>query len=123
MTETKTENRGVNEKDEETYRMFRECVNLSASELERHLATDESKAVGQKTDEGEESTGHQSGRKIVQILHKKKDELSEGDYQHMGRVVSYVKRHSAQRPDDPTPDSAWVLSLKNWGHDPLKGGS
>lgn len=108
------------EKREETYQMFRECVNLTASDLEKHLATDESKAVGERPDEGEESTGHESGRKIVHILRKHKADLTEDDYTQMGRVISYVKRHCAQRPRDPEPESAWVLSLKNWGHDPLK---
>jgi hypothetical protein len=43
---------------------FGEAVNMTAKELERWLATDESKAAGQKSDGGE-STGHESGRRTT----------------------------------------------------------
>lgn len=59
------------------------------------------------------------GRRIVSILEKKVDELSDADYQHMRKVIGYVARHSKQRPKDPE-DSRWRHSLMNWGHDPLK---
>ena len=52
--------------DQETYKEFHEAVNMTASQLEKWLATDESKRVGQKN--GGESVGHDSGRKIVKIL-------------------------------------------------------
>ncbi|CAL9551512.1 hypothetical protein SUDANB95_04408 [Actinosynnema sp. ALI-1.44] len=97
---------------------FSEAVNLTAAELEDWLGTDESRAVGQK-DGGGESTGHASGRRIVQLLRTKKDDLSDDDYTHMRKVVGYVHRHLAQRPND-VEDSAWRYSLMNWGHDPLK---
>ncbi|GAA0207319.1 DUF3140 domain-containing protein [Saccharothrix mutabilis subsp. mutabilis] len=97
---------------------FSEAVNLTASELEDWLGTDESRAVGQK-DGGDESTGHASGRRIVRLLRTKKDDLSDDDYAHMRKVVGYVHRHLAQRPKD-VEDSAWRYSLMNWGHDPLK---
>ncbi len=50
-------------------REFDDRVNMTAKELERWLKTDDSKDVGQKN--GGESTGHQSGRRIVKILEKK----------------------------------------------------
>lgn len=79
-----------------------------------------SKAVG-FTNEGEtESVGHQSGKKIIHILHTKPASLSEEDYEHMRKVVAYVKRHSAQRPSGNVADTRWRYSLMNWGHDPLK---
>ena len=39
----------------------------------------------------------------------------------MKKVVSYVHRHSAQKPSGDIEHSRWRLSLMNWGHDPLKG--
>ncbi len=98
---------------------FREAVNMSAKELEDWLQTDESKGVGQK-DGGGESKGHESGRKIVEILQKEEDDITEDDVDHMRRVVSYVHRHQAQKPQGDVEDSSWRYSLLNWGHDPLK---
>ena len=72
---------------------FDEAVNMSASELQRWLDTDESQAVGQKSGGSGESTGHESGRRIVELLHTKKGDLTDDDYAHMKKVTGYVKRH------------------------------
>jgi hypothetical protein len=102
-----------------TRREFRDAVNMTPSELETWLGTDESKAVGQK-EGGGESVGHGSGRRIVTLLRTKQDDLSDGDLAHMRKVVGYVHRHMAQRPSGDVRDTAWRHSLLNWGHDPLK---
>ncbi|MBW4697800.1 MAG: DUF3140 domain-containing protein [Aphanocapsa lilacina HA4352-LM1] len=97
---------------------FQQVVNMSSKEIERWLATKESQSVGQKQDENG-SIGHQSGKKIIQILDKKKSDYTDNDMQHMQRVVSYVRRHSAQKPEGDIEHSRWRYSLMNWGHDPL----
>jgi hypothetical protein len=105
----------------EIRRDFERLVNMTAKQLRGWLDTDESKAVGQK--DGGESVGHASGRRIVAILDKRKDELTAGDLGHMKKVVGYINRHLAQRPDRPKSEiegSAWAGSLRNWGHDPLE---
>lgn len=104
-----------------TLRDFEDAVNMTPKQLEDWLGTDESKAVGQK-DGGGESVGHESGRRIVEIQRKKKGDYTDGDYEHMAKVVGYVHRHLAQRPRS-TADvetSRWRYSLMNWGHDPLE---
>ena len=68
---------------------------------------------------GGESVGHESGRKIINLLRRKRGDLSEGDYKHMRKVVGYVRRHMAQRPSGNVRDTKWRWSLMNWGHDPL----
>ena len=100
---------------------FTRAVNMSVAELEDWLRTQESLSVGWKGADGKarESVGHASGRRIVAILGKGADELDEGDYAHMRKVVGYVRRHSAQRPEN-IYTSRWRYSLMNWGHDPLK---
>ncbi|QKV81040.1 DUF3140 domain-containing protein [Amycolatopsis sp. Hca4] len=103
--------------DEETRREFGDSVNMTAKQLDDWLKTDESKAAGQHKDS--ESIGHQSGRRIVEILHKKKDDLTGDDLAHMRKVVGYVHRHLAQRPSGDVKDTTWRHSLMNWGHDPL----
>ncbi len=106
-------------KRQETYSDFYDCVNMQPKELEEWLETDNSKSVGDSDDDGE-STGHKSGRRIVEIKRTNKDDLSDSQYDHMGKVVGYIHRHLAQRPDGDVKDTDWRYSLMNWGHDPLK---
>lgn len=98
---------------------WQDAVNMTAGELDKFLDSDESRSVGDKKSGGE-STGHKSGRRIVELLHKKKSDLSQDDAAHMRKVVGYVHRHLAQRPGGDVTDSAWRYSLMNWGHDPEK---
>ena len=94
-------------------------VNLRPAALERWLTTDESRSVGVSADGGE-STGHRSGREIVKILRAGRDDLSEAQWDHVAKVVGYIKRHKAQGgPEDDVAHSRWRYSLMNWGHDPL----
>ena len=38
----------------------------------------------------------------------------------MKKVIGYVHRHAAQRPQRDVAQTRWRFSLMNWGHDPLK---
>ena len=105
--------------DDQVIQEFDEAVNMTRKELEEWLKTDESKSVGQ-SDGGSESKGHESGRKILQILDKNKTDYSSDDIDHMRRVVSYVHRHQSQKPEGDVKNSNWRPSLRNWGYDPLK---
>jgi hypothetical protein len=109
----------VSKSDEQVIEEFDEAVNMSRKELEDWLETEESKEVGQK-DGDSESKGHESGRKILEVLEKDESDYTEDDIDHMRRVVSYVHRHQAQKPKGNIEDSNWRYSLMNWGHDPLK---
>lgn len=106
------------DKKDEVYSDFYDCVNMQPKELEDWLETEESKSVGDS--DGGESTGHKSGRRIVEIKNTKKAELTDSQYEHMQKVVGYVHRHNAQKPSGDIEDSDWRYSLMNWGHDPLK---
>ena len=100
---------------------FEAAVNMTAAELKAWLKTPESRKVGWKGADGNrsESVGHASGRRIVDILGTAAAELTDADYAHMRKVVGYVARHGAQRPDN-IYTSRWRYSLMNWGHDPAK---
>ena len=104
---------------QEVYGDFQDAVNMAPKELEDWLDTEESKSVGQK-DGGGESTGHASGRRIVEIKRTNKADLTDSQYEHMQKVVGYVHRHKAQGPDGDVENSDWRYSLMNWGHDPKK---
>ncbi|KAI1824506.1 hypothetical protein F4861DRAFT_538965 [Xylaria intraflava] len=107
-------------------REFNELVNMSAKDLETWLKGTSSQSAGwSKGDESGETIGHESGRKIIEILNKNPSgdpgKYDEDDIEHMRRVVAYCKRHLAQEAkakQDPKSKSA--RSLKNWGHDPQK---
>ena len=103
---------------DEIWDEWRELVNMTPSDLEDWLETQESKSVGDSEDG--ESTGHKSGRRIIKIKRTNKDDLSDDQWDHMATVVGYIKRHLSQGgPESDAESSAWRYSLMNWGHDPL----
>ena len=104
---------------DEIWDEWQDKVNMTPKELESWLDTDESKSVGD-SDSGE-STGHESGRKILDIKDTNKGDLSDDQWDWMQKTVGYINRHCAQVPNDPE-GSDWEYSLKNWGHDPMKDG-
>lgn len=106
------------DKKDDVYDEFYDCVNMQPKELEEWLDTEESRSVGDS--DGGESTGHKSGRRIVEIKRTNKDDLSDDQYDHMNKVIGYIHRHLAQKPSGDIENSDWRYSLKNWGHDPCK---
>ncbi len=69
---------------------FHAAVNMTASQLDRWLDSDDSKAVGWKGEDGdgpEESIGHESGRRIVKLLGTKKADLTDDDLHHMQKAA------------------------------------
>ncbi|KAI9680042.1 MAG: hypothetical protein M1817_005058 [Caeruleum heppii] len=105
---------------------FGELVNMTADELEAWLKGEDSQSSGWTKDDGSgESVGHESGRKIIEILKKNPtkdpEKYDEDDIPHMRKVVSYNKRHLAQEETaKKNTDSKSYKSLKNWGHDAQK---
>ncbi|KAL0943382.1 uncharacterized protein CTRU02_201268 [Colletotrichum truncatum] len=126
---------------EEVIAEFNEYVNMTAEELESWLKSDDSNSAGWPKDDADgegETVGHDSGRKIVEILsanpEKKEDEYTDEQVEHMRKVVAYwkaytwnSKRHLAQEtktnseksPEEVKKTKSYA-SLKNWGHDFLK---
>ncbi|KAJ5473106.1 hypothetical protein N7475_002672 [Penicillium sp. IBT 31633x] len=102
---------------------FNDLVNMTPTELRDWLEQEESLTSGWEGGSGE-TIGHESGRKILQILEHNQtgnSDYSDHDIDHMRRVVSYCKRHLAQeeRAKHDTKSKSY-RSLKNWGHDALK---
>jgi hypothetical protein len=105
------------EVDDELWQEFHTVVNMTSRELEDWLRT-------QSADEDDEAlpdeAGTPTGRHVVQILGKRRGDLTEDDARVMRRVVERVR---AQRRDDLEPtagDAAWRHKLMSLGHDPLK---
>ncbi|KAH7128872.1 hypothetical protein EDB81DRAFT_888650 [Dactylonectria macrodidyma] len=113
---------------------FNELVNMTAADLTAWLKSGSSNSAGWQKDDADgdgETVGHDSGRKIVDILNanpdKVGDEYTDDQIAHMRNVVAYCKRHLAQQSqgnkEKSTEDvkkTKYYASLKNWGHDLLK---
>ncbi|ROW12049.1 hypothetical protein VMCG_00835 [Cytospora schulzeri] len=118
--------------DREVITEFNEYVNVTASELDKWLKSDDSSKAGWHKDGGDgESVGQESGHKIVEILKSNPDKdpekYTDDQIQHMRKVASYCKRHLAQESkglkekdvEDAKKTKSYI-SLMNWGHDPLR---
>ena len=79
-----------------TVTAFRDVVNMSAMQWEAWRSMDDSQDVGHK-DGGGKAIGHNMGRTIIELLGKRRSNGTGDDIHKMGRVVSYVHRHMAQR--------------------------
>ncbi|KAF1838303.1 hypothetical protein BDW02DRAFT_585978 [Decorospora gaudefroyi] len=105
---------------------FNDLVNMTASELQEWLGSEEPAGSGWSKDDGSgETIGHESGRKIVAILEKNPskdaEQYEQEDIDHMRKVVAYCKRHLAQEQKAKKDTSSKSYkSLKNWGHDAQK---
>ncbi|ROV89289.1 hypothetical protein VSDG_09103 [Cytospora chrysosperma] len=118
--------------DQEVIAEFNEYVNVTASELDKWLKSDDSSKAGWHKDGGDgESVGQESGHKIVEILKanpdKDPEKYTDDQIQHMRKVASYCKRHLAQESKglkskdvEEAKKTKSYISLMNWGHDPLK---
>ena len=95
--------------NDEIWDEWRDLVNMAPAELERWLETDDSRRVGDTGGEGK-STGHKSGKRIVEIKRAKKEDLTDDQRAHMGKVVGYIKRHLAQGgPQEDMERSDWRI--------------
>ena len=110
----------MTEEDKKAVEEFKKRVNMTPKEIEKWLNTKESEKVGYKENETDESVGHKSGKQIIKILDKKQRDYTVDDLKHIHKVVGYIHRHLAQRPDGDTTETNWRYSLMNWGHDPAK---
>ncbi len=105
----------------EIWEEFQEKQNMTASQLEDWLDTDKSKNAGKEMDNGE-TVGHASGRSILKIIRKDKDELTQANWDKINETVGYYHQnlHESQKPSSDVENSAWYYALKNWGHDALQ---
>lgn len=110
---------------EDTIQEFRMIVNLEAVQLERWLATPQSKKLEHFSDDG---LAADVGQKILKILCKRPDKYGPDDLKQMRVVIDHVKARLTKRPKGDIVASNWRYSLMNWGHDPsrplkrIKGG-
>lgn len=97
---------------------FHGVVNMTAEELRAWLLTEASDedVIPDEPDLGLPDLG----RQVVELLRKRKVELTERDADVMEQVVDFVLTQEAEGPADTGSDNQWRRSLMTVGHDPLR---
>ncbi|GAB3587755.1 DUF3140 domain-containing protein [Amycolatopsis endophytica] len=104
--------------DEALWDEFHRVVNMSSKELGEWLRV---RSAGTDSEELPDQSGTKTGRQVLEILGKRRGDLTEDDERVMRKVVDRVH---AQRRDDLEPTAGqenWRHRLMSIGHDPLKG--
>ncbi len=97
---------------------FHQVVNMTSDELRTWLLTDASGEDAFPADP--DIPVPELGRQVVQLLRKRKVDLTDADRDTMQRVVDFVEDKLEKPPGSGAADEAWRHSLMTVGHDPLK---
>ncbi|TYK46782.1 DUF3140 domain-containing protein [Actinomadura decatromicini] len=98
---------------------FHRLVNMTSDELRNWLLTD---ASGEEAfpEPGPGPGVSELGARVVDILRKRKVDLTDSDTDVMRRVVDYVEDRLDDPPREGLRDDAWRHALMTVGHDPLR---
>lgn len=97
---------------------FHQVVNMTSEELRAWLLT---AASGEEALPDEPGLGvPELGLRVVDLLRKRKTDLTDADTDTMRQVVDFVEDQTERRPDWVEPEDEWRHSLMTVGHDPLK---
>ncbi|XVQ11327.1 DUF3140 domain-containing protein [Spirillospora sp. CA-255316] len=98
---------------------FHQVVNMTSDEIRVWLLTDAAGESGAfPADPGMELP--ELGTRVVDLLRKRKADLTGDDADVMRKVVEFVEDQVADAPPDAAQDDSWRRSLMTVGHDPLK---
>ncbi|GAA4661869.1 MULTISPECIES: DUF3140 domain-containing protein [Amycolatopsis] len=106
------------EVDQELWDEFHRVVNMSSRELSEWLRV---RSAEPDAEELPDQAGTQTGRHVLDILQKRRVDLTDDDERVMRKVVDRIH---AERRDDLEPTAGqenWRHRLMSLGHDPLKG--
>ena len=96
---------------------FHKVVNMTSAELLDWLRV---RSADEHTEELPDQAGTQTGRRVLEILQKRRVDLTDDDERVMRIVIERVR---AERGDEPEPTAGqanWRHRLMTIGHDPLK---
>lgn len=103
---------------DELWNEFHAVVNMTSRELNDWLLTD---AASDTAEEVPDQAGAPDGRRVLEILGKRRMDLTDGDVSVMREVVSTVTAERGEGLDDPEAGTdPWRHRLMNLGHDPLR---
>lgn len=112
------------------YRDWKKLINMSASEIQKFLDSEEGQVAGLSRKEASTAgssgnkikSGRDSARAIIRMLETKKEDWTENDWAWAKRQVAFIKRMSgANGPLEKDGEKTRkTLALMVWGHNPLK---
>lgn len=94
---------------------FHQVINMTSEELRAWLLA-EAPGPGESPGRGRPELGEQ----VVELLRKRKAELTERDADVMAQVVDFVLTQEAEGPGGRESDDEWRRSLMTVGHDPAR---
>ncbi len=103
--------------DQALWNDFHEVVNMTSRELRDWLSV---QGADEETEEVPDRAGSHLGHRVLEILGKRRADLTTDDVDVMTQVVDRVR---SQRREDLEPtagEASWRRRLMNVGHDPLK---
>ncbi|HLV71497.1 MAG TPA: DUF3140 domain-containing protein [Vulgatibacteraceae bacterium] len=98
---------------------FHRVVNMTSDELRNWLLTDASGEVA-FPEPGPGPGVSELGARVVDVLRKRKVDLTASDAELMQDVVEFVEDRLENRPPKAELDEEWRHSLMTVGHDPLR---
>jgi hypothetical protein len=97
---------------------FQEVINMTSEELRAWLL---SEASDDAAPPGEPDLGlPELGKRVVELLRKRKVDLTQRDADVMEQVVDFVFTQEAEGPPDMETEEEWRRSLMTVGHDPTR---
>lgn len=96
---------------------FHTVVNMTSRELQEWLNV---QAAGEHTEEAPDQAGSPTGRRVLEILGKRRTDLTEDDVETMRRVCDIVRTQRNAELEPEAGGADWRRRLMNIGHDPLK---
>ena len=97
---------------------FHQVINMTSEELRAWLLTEASGENASPAGSGPALP--ELGRQVVELLRKRKVELTQQDADVMEQVVDFVLTQEAEGPADMESDDEWRHSLMTVGHDPMR---
>ena len=103
--------------DDDLWEEFHEVVNMTSRELEDWLR--ESEALPE-TEPLPDQAGAPAGRQVLEVLGKRRTDLTADDADIMRAVIGRVRAQRGEEPEPTAGSAAWRHGLMGLGHDPLK---
>jgi hypothetical protein len=97
---------------------FHQVVNMTSEELRAWLLIEAPDSAASHAEP--DRTLPELGRQVVELLRKRKVELTQRDADVMEQVVDFVLTQEADGPAGAESDDKWRRSLMTVGHDPLR---
>lgn len=105
---------------DELWQDFHTVVNMTSRELEDWLRTRDAREWAEPLPDQAGAGGNGIGRRVAEILGKRRGDLTERDARVMERVVELVASQRDEQMNPKAGDRAWRQRLMSVGHDPLK---